>query len=118
MNTTAPDFISAVRSQIIAERQQRIRDVLNMDPATVRGPRMRMAIEWFATMSPDQREMFLSMIREAAVDTMSVMLGIIDGVGYMPPFSNGFVLSTGDGIKLDGNLCDLFLEAEECDRHG
>jgi hypothetical protein len=116
---TSRDFVRAVRAQVIDERHHRFSDVFaNIDLSKVRSAQSRAAIEWFRTLTPEQREIFLSYVRQSAVDAVASMLAIFDGVSYLPPFDKGFALSTGDGVKLDGDLSDLFLEAEELAQRG
>jgi hypothetical protein len=75
-------------------------------------------MEWFRTQAPEQREIFLSYVRQSAGDAVSSMLPIVDRGRYPPRFNKGLALSTGEGIKLDSDLSELFLEAEEPDPHG
>lgn len=113
---TSSDFVHALRAQVIDERHRQFGDSMaNLELAKVRDPQARLAIEWFRTLAPEHRKIFLSYVRQSSVDAVASVLAIIDGVRYLPPFNKGFALSTGDGIKFDGDLSEQFLIAEEDD---
>lgn len=66
----------------------------------------------YRDLSPAQREALLGFCRQVMADTVSHVLGILDGSSYVPgrPL---FTLNSDDGQRLDGDLQDLFLEAAE-----
>src|SRR5690349_21809103 len=110
------DFVAALRSEVIASNQRQYQQwFLNSDPASARDPYWRRALEMFATLPQDQRDAFFEVLRHTAVETMSNVLGIIDGSSFLATDAPELKLSTEDGAKLSGSLQDYFLVAEEDD---
>ncbi|WP_295121511.1 hypothetical protein [uncultured Chitinophaga sp.] len=57
---------------------------------------------------------FLNFIRLIKVNTLSAVLGVLDGSSYLSAHRETFILtSESDGEVLSGSLQDLFLEMEE-----
>ena len=68
-------------------------------------------------MNDGDRAVLFEIMRQVTVDTVSNLFGILDGASALEGPREDFVLtSQPDNRKLNGNLQDLFLEAEERER--
>lgn len=67
------------------------------------------------SLTPAQRSIVIAFARQASIDAVSCILGVIDGTSFIPGAVEDFVLTYGDGerLTLSGDLQDCFLEAVE-----
>jgi hypothetical protein len=80
-----------------------------LDEAT--DPYWKSLLGFFRSLSTQDQETTLRLIRQTVVDTVSSMLNVIDGLSSIAG-SRDIRLSVG-GETISGDLQDLFLEAEE-----
>jgi hypothetical protein len=72
------------------------------------------ALTLFSSFDDKQKEILYNIIRQVQVDTVSTMLGIIDGTVFLGNHSPILTLTENrTGNSLNGDLQDLFLEMEE-----
>ena len=81
-------------------------------------PYWQRALPLFSSLSEDEREVFFEVVRQVAVDTISHVLGILDGSSTFEGKDDEFTLTYGHDQRLDGDLQDLFLEEDEKVRNG
>lgn len=77
---------------------------------------MKNKIAFVQSLDPEQKKVFVSHMKQVAIDTLSNVFGIIDGSSYLEGFNEGdFELKYGSHIKqiLSGDLQDMFLEHVE-----
>ncbi|KMQ64580.1 hypothetical protein ACM46_10000 [Chryseobacterium angstadtii] len=68
----------------------------------------------YINFSKDEKEVFLKFLRIVEINTLSHVLGILDGATYAEGIEEDFVLTTeSDNEKINENLQDLFLELIE-----
>ena len=76
------------------------------------------AISLYESLDNNQKEVFFSIIRQTAIDTVSNVLGVIDGSTYLEEMDGELNLLSGTGVKLNGELQGFFLEQEEIESYG
>jgi hypothetical protein len=70
--------------------------------------------DFYARQSPADRDVLISIVRQAIIDTASTILAVLDGVACLPGYTEDFSLRYGANPEpLNGELQDLFLAAEE-----
>lgn len=104
---TPKRFVAAVRQHAIKDNLAAYRDLFASRPADASDAHWKSALTLFSTLNPGQRKVLFAIIRQVQVDTVSTLLGIIDGAAL----PEDFVL-TCDSKEISGDLQDLFLEAE------
>ncbi|MDQ0065124.1 hypothetical protein [Chryseobacterium lathyri] len=68
----------------------------------------------YINFSKEEKEIFLKFLKIVEINTLSHVLGIIDGTTYAEGIENEFSLTTeNDNNKINGDLQDLFLELVE-----
>jgi len=70
---------------------------------------------FYLSLTEDQRNEFVVVIRQVIVDTLSLVLGALDGSSLIATFGGeDFHLTYSDDTQqLNGDLQDIFLEAEQ-----
>jgi len=73
------------------------------------------ASNFFDSLDEEAKEIFFTILRQAKVDTTSLILGILDGVMVLEGQEGDFLLSLTDklGEPLNGELQSIFLGLEE-----
>ena len=108
------EFIARVRDGVIEQNLRVYSELLRKPPASIRDPRWKVIAASYARMDDDQKAAVAVLIRQVIVDTLSNVFGILDGSSLLKGFRDSFVLSYGpDGERLNGDLQDLLLAAEE-----
>ncbi len=110
------EFIKAIRSEVIDSNIQMYKDMfadmLADNTTEVTDPYWKKVKLFYGSLESPQREVLFSIMRQVLVDTLSNVLGIIDGGCILNDFRGDFELSM-DGQSLAGDLQDLLLEVEE-----
>ncbi|WP_395175954.1 hypothetical protein [Roseibium alexandrii] len=72
------------------------------------------ATNLFASLSPAQKKVFLSILRQVSLDTTASVLAVLDGVRMIEGVFDDFHLTYGDGkTEIVGDLASILLEKEE-----
>jgi hypothetical protein len=80
------------------------------NPATPGWPDMA---RLYRSLTEEQRRAFMEAVRQVVVDTMSQILGILDGSSLLAKHRDDFHLTYGDHQnELNGDLQDYFLSPE------
>jgi putative transposase len=107
------DFVSSIRLGVVEENLKLYREIYTASPDALDGYWKR-ALSLFSVLSEDQQDVFFEIIRQIEVDTVSNVLGVIDGVNSVGGgFVNVRILCGESGEDIGGGLQDIFLEAEE-----
>lgn len=116
---TPEEFVSQVRVAVVrrnaAAYREEFESTMPQESSDAYGKR---ALALYQSLGQSDRAVFLEIMRQVMVDTVSSVFGILDGVVSLDGTQRPeFVLISGseDG-KLNGDLQELFLEAEEQDR--
>ena len=112
---TPEELVAALRAEVITSGQRDYEKWFRTDPANARSPYWQRALALFATLQGDEREVFFEILRQVQVDTVSNLLGIIDGSSYLAESAPRLELRAVEGDKLSGDLQDYFLALEEDD---
>jgi hypothetical protein len=68
----------------------------------------------YINFSKEEKEVFLKFLRVVEINTLSHVLGILDGVNYAEGIDEDFILTTESSPeRINENLQDLFLELQE-----
>lgn len=112
---TPQEFVSCIRREVLEQNLALYHQNLNrsLSPANaqeVHWPRMA---ELYQSLNEEQRLQFIEGIRLVMVDTLSNVLGILDGSTLLEKHRDYFHLTYGEEPqKLNGELQDFFLSSE------
>ncbi|MBW8300917.1 MAG: hypothetical protein K0M60_15060 [Hydrogenophaga sp.] len=112
---TPEELVAKIRKSVIDENQALYRDLFENTPTTsATDPYWARAKNLFESLDRDQRDIFLEAIRQTSIDTVSNLLGIIDGVNSIDDVNGDFFLTYDGGDEpLNGGLQSIFLAEEE-----
>ena len=115
---TPEDFVSKVRAAVVQEIATTYRDLFESSaPEGASDAYWKRALTLHRSLSEADRAVLFEIMQQVSVDTVSNLFGILDGASVLEGPREDFVLmSQADNRKLNGNLQDLFLEAEERER--
>lgn len=91
---------------------------MNHRPDEATDPTIKRALTLFHNLTGDQQVVILHIIKQIQIDTVASVLSIIDGTRVLEGFSEEFVLRYKDGLQLNGNLTDIFLQIDEENEKG
>jgi hypothetical protein len=109
----AIEFVTALRERIIERDHQAYQNLLdNTTEAT--DPLWKKILPLYKSMTNEQKVAFLQFLRLIQVNTLSHILGILDGSTALNENNEIFVLQTEqDEEIINGDLQDIFWEMEE-----
>ena len=107
---TPEQFVAAVRAEVIDNSGYQ--EILRTPFKDVTDPYWRKVIDLYQRLDPNDKEVIASIFRQVAVDTISEVLGILDGVADVASFPIALEL-TCSGTQLNGDLQDYFLAEQE-----
>lgn len=115
---TPESFVSHVRLSIVEQNTATYRHMFeSLSQETAPDPLWKRALALYRSLSEPERSVLVELMRQASVDTVSNLFGILDGSTSLTGSRAEFVLlSKPDNQLLSGNLQDLFLEADERER--
>lgn len=108
------EFVEGIRESVIDSNLQIYKNLFqNTELGQAKDPYWIKALSFFKTLNNEQREIFFSILRQLEVDTVSNILGILDGTSFFNKQIEDFELTTSANIeKINGELQDIFLELE------
>jgi len=111
---TPEEFVSVVRDHIVNANVAEYHELLeHTSPANASDPYWRSLLELYGRLPAADRAVVLAVMRQVASDTVSTLLGAIDGSCAIG-LPEGVTLVTSEGQSvLSGSLQDMFLLAEE-----
>jgi hypothetical protein len=106
------EFVEEIRKRVVENVTMKYRDSLeNTTNAT--DPIWNAILPIYKNMSINERDSFMEFVRLVQVNTLSHVLGIIDGSTYLNEKRESFVLTTeSNTTKINGDLQDIFLSLE------
>lgn len=115
MNAT---FVKALFDSVVKDNLQLYRDHLNTTEVTFKTDHYwKESLDLYHSLSIEHQSVFLKILEQTMIDTVSTMLGVIDGSTTLKKCSLEPKLLL-DAIDTKGELQELFLEfIEERDRH-
>jgi hypothetical protein len=115
---TPENFVSQVRSAVVQQNVTIYRELFeSTTPESVSDAYWKRALTLHRSLSDGDRAVLFEIMRQVTVDTVSNLFGVLDGASALECPREEFVLtSRPDNRKINGNLQDLFLEAEERER--
>jgi len=109
MNTN--EFVAQVKAAIIEDNTVIYRDLFE-NTRTATDPYWARALALYGALDSSQRIVFMEIIRQTAIDTVSNVFALIDEGGRLPG-QDGDVRFICRGEDLSGELQDRFLEQFE-----
>ena len=112
---TPQQLIACIRAEVLDQNMADYQSMLCEN--SLSGPKSQywkqMAM-FNMSLNDEQRRQFEFAIRQVMVDTISNMLGILDGTSILEKYREEFSLKYGDDEKeLNGDLQDFFLSEEQ-----
>lgn len=109
----AEQFANAVMSGIVDDNMRAYADIVaTRTAADVKDEYWKRVLGLLSSASPEQRDVIFSIMRQVAVDTVSSVFGVLDGVSAIEGLM-GEITVTYDGVTVNGDLQDYFLSLEE-----
>lgn len=112
---TPEEFVACIRRAVLDDNLAAYRRYLEPATAATTGPHSEwyQVAEVYGALSDEQRGAMISVLRNAIVDTLSNVLGILDGTTLLATYRERFRLTYGDDQQqLNGDLQDLLLSEE------
>jgi hypothetical protein len=115
---TPENFVTQVRSAVVDQNVAIYKELFESTaPDAASDPYWKRALTLYRSLNETDRLVLFEIMRQATVDTVSNIFAILDGVSALEGPREDFALTTtSDRQKINGNLQDLFLEADERDR--
>jgi hypothetical protein len=112
---TPLDFVKGLRANVINYNLKSQKQTFKTTPIEeVTDPYFLKALSFFGSLNREQKQVFFLIMRQTQVDTISNVLGILDGTSYLNAKDEDFILTSSAGkVPLNGCLQDIFLELEE-----
>lgn len=111
MNPTT--FIEALRQRAV-ENNTDIHLKLLETTLEAKDPKWTGILPIYNRLSEDEKASFIDFLRLMAVNTLSIVLGVLDGSSYLNEDKEDFVLTTkSDNEKINGDLLHIFWQLEE-----
>jgi hypothetical protein len=113
---TSEDFVAQIRSAVVEQNVASYKQVFeSTPPERASDPYWKRALTLYRSLDEPSRLVLLEIMRQAAVDTVSNLFGILDGSNAVDPREDYVLATATNPQKINGDLQDLFLEAEELD---
>lgn len=107
------EFVTKLKGQVIDGDNKIYQNLLN-ETNEATDPIWQNMLLIYKKMTKDQQLAFVQFLRLIQVNTLSHVLGILDGSTYLAESIEDFVLKTAGGDhQINGSLQDIFLEMEE-----
>ncbi|WP_395780006.1 hypothetical protein [Aquidulcibacter sp.] len=108
------DLATGLMREVVNENVAAYRELFTHTPLSdATDPYWQRALAFFASLSEQQRAVFFEVVRQVSVDTVSNVLGVLDGVNAIEGADAGFAVFYGRDQRLDGDLQSLFLVEDE-----
>ena len=104
------DFIKSIYKTIVEENKELYKDLFNnTNISEVSDTYWKQSLQLYNDLSEDKRVVFISVIEQIMIDTVSIIFGIIDGSSTLNECNIQPKLLLNN-IDTDGELQDIFLE--------
>jgi hypothetical protein len=105
------DLAIGLHRDVVTANAALYQGIFESDPDKATDPYWKEALSFHAELTRDQRAVLLRIMRQVSVDTISNVLGLIDGSSVMEGYRGTFILHYDGQVLSD--LQDAFLELEE-----
>ena len=111
MNTEV--FVSGLREAVVEENIAIYRQIFSETAlSSATDPYWQRALHLYANLTVEEREVLFEIMKQVAMDTVSNVLGVIDGVSVLGGMSQPLELRSGADV-LSGDLQSQFLVLDE-----
>jgi len=111
---TPKAFASGLMRGVVDENVSIYRDLFSQTSAAdASDPYWKRALALFGSLTDEQRTIFFEIVRQVSIDTVSNILGVLDGVNPIDEGEATFTLISGNGQKINGDLQSFFLIEDE-----
>ena len=109
----AIDFVTKLKERVI-ENDNKVYQNLLDKTTEAKDPIWQGLLPMYKNMTKDQQIAFLEFLRMIQVNTLSHILGVLDGATTLTESQEHFILKTEENDELiNGDLQDIFLGMEE-----
>jgi hypothetical protein len=115
---TPTELVQAIKTEIVDTNLAIYRDLFRTtDRGDAIDPYWARTLATFDRMEADDQDVLFEIIRQVAIDTVSNVLGVLDGLSSLPGVEEGFHLAAerDTAARLNGSLQDEFLQLVEED---
>lgn len=109
---TSDEFVAGLMHSTVEENVIIYRQLFE-ETKDASDPYWKRALVLYNQLPSEQKSIFFEIIRQVCVDTVSNVLGIIDGVNPLDGATEAFTLTYGSTQTLSGDLQNLFLIKDE-----
>lgn len=110
----AEEFIESLRRTVLESDLKDYGKILAEDITQVSDQTWRPIVLKYQLFSDVEKKEFINFMRMIQVNTISHVLGVIDGSSYLDENNEDFkLICSSDGKLINGDLQDYFLDAEE-----
>ncbi|UUC45186.1 hypothetical protein [Flavobacterium cerinum] len=107
-------FITSLHQTVVNEDLKTYQDILSSDTKKITDKCWLPIVVMYQQFSNEEKENFLNFIRLIEVNTVSHVLGILDGSAYLDANQEEFrLICQSDDEVINGDLQDYFLGLEE-----
>ena len=114
------DFVAAVKANVVDENVETYEHLFSTtDRNGVTDPYWARALALYDELDSDARRVLLEAVRQVVIDTVSNVLGVLDGSSTLAGYDVNFSLRTvpDGGENMAGYLQDAFLALVEQEAH-
>ena len=108
-------FVSKVRDAVVEQNDEidkQLFETTSVESAT--DPYWKRALSLYNSLNQEKQSILFEIIHQVRVDALSECLGILDGVCSLDEPTEDFILTVKpNGLRLNGSLQEIFLEADE-----
>lgn len=115
---TPEKFVSQVRSTVVDQNVAIYKELFESTaPEAASDLYWKRALTLYRSLGEADRLVLFEIMRQAAVDAVSNIFAILDGVSAIEGLPESFsLMAVSDHQKINGNLQDLFLESDAGNR--
>ncbi|MCW1960740.1 hypothetical protein [Chryseobacterium viscerum] len=107
------ELVKILKRYVIEENIELYENLLNTTKEA-RDPVWKGILPMYIDFSKEEKDVFLKFLRIVEINTLSHVLGILDGSTYADEINDEFILTTESSTeKINEDLQDLFLELIE-----
>jgi putative transposase len=111
---SAENLIAGLQEEVMADNMSTYRRIFETSSSQqVRDPYWKRALALYSTLSEEHRKVLFEIVRQVQVDTVSNVLGVIDGVNRPRSLQETRLTLLANGENIEGDLQALFLADNE-----
>lgn len=106
------EFVDVLIKNILSENIDLYKSVYNhMERSEITEPHWQESVKMFDSLTEQNKSIFFKIINQVQIDTISNVLGVLDGISYTP--QDGEFILTHNSEKINEDIQSLFLSKFE-----